>query len=119
MMRFRFSRDLRLLTARHFNFVFEHPKRISTRYITILSRFNELAHPRIGLTISKKHIKHSYERNRIKRLMRDSFRIHQYHLLEMDFIVIAKSGINKIDNNTLTGILERLWCYHYRLDQRS
>ncbi|VFP81758.1 ribonuclease P protein component [Candidatus Erwinia haradaeae] len=118
MSQFGLSRELRLLTTRHFKFVFEYPKRVSTRYITILSRFNKRNHPRIGLTVSKKNIKYAHERNRVKRLIRDSFRKNQYQLAEMDFIVIAKIGVSKVDNNELTGILERLWHHHYRLHQK-
>lgn len=48
------SRELRLLTPKHFNFVFQQPQRASSPEATILGRQNELGHPRIGLTIAKK-----------------------------------------------------------------
>lgn len=49
-----FPRELRLLTPRHFDYVFQQPQRASSPEITILGRLNELGYPRIGLTIAKK-----------------------------------------------------------------
>lgn len=112
---FKFSKKLRLLTSSHFTFVFQKPQLVKVTYITILSRYNGLGYPRIGLIISKKSIKYAYIRNRIKRLIRESFRLHQHILLSLDFIVMVKKKIININNHTLTEILEKLWYRHRRL----
>ena len=109
MVKLAFPRELRLLTPNHFNFVFQQPQRAGTPQITILGRMNTLGHPRIGLTVAKK-----YERNRIKRLTRESFRLSQHSLPAMDFVVIAKKGVQELDNRALTEILEKLWRRHCR-----
>ncbi|WP_067498640.1 ribonuclease P protein component [Candidatus Gullanella endobia] len=114
MVKLAFSRKLRLLTQSHFAFVFQQPQWIGTPNITILSRFNMLEHPRIGLTVSKKNVKLAHERNRIKRLTRESFRLHQHDLSAMDFIVIAKKNTASLDNHVLTKELEKLWRRYYR-----
>ncbi|MFB6435046.1 MAG: ribonuclease P protein component [Candidatus Malihini olakiniferum] len=119
MVNLHFSRELRLLTPCHFTFVFQQPQRVGTPQITILGRLNLLGHPRIGLTIAKKHVKRAHERNRIKRLTRESFRLHQHTLPAMDFIVIAKKGVADLDNRALTEILKKLWQRHCRLDRAS
>ncbi|VFP86640.1 Ribonuclease P protein component [Candidatus Erwinia haradaeae] len=112
MTEYSFPKQLRLLTSTHFKFVFQNPKRVSASYITILGRLNSLGHPRIGCAISKKNLKHSHERNRIKRLIRESFRYNQHQLPAMDFVVIVKSGIIALDNNAFTIALEKLWNRH-------
>ena len=69
-----------MLTPSHFTFVFQQPQRAGTPQITILGRLNSLGHPRIGLTVAKKNVKRAHERNRIKRLTRESFRLRQHEL---------------------------------------
>ncbi len=113
-MKLVFPRKLRLLTPDQFNFVFHHPQRASTFHITILGRINTLDHPRIGLAVSKKYIKHAHARNRIKRLTREYFRLNQHLLPAMDFVVIVKKGGQELDNQTLMKILKKLWRYYCR-----
>ncbi|VFP82837.1 ribonuclease P protein component [Candidatus Erwinia haradaeae] len=117
MKKFSFSQKLRLLTAKSFSFVFDQPQRVSITHITILGRANSLGYPRIGCILSKKNLKYSHERNRIKRLIRESFRQNQHILPEMDFIIIAKRGIGILDNHTLMKGLETLWKRHLRLSR--
>lgn len=87
--------------------------------ITILGRLNSLGHPRIGLTIAKKNVKRAHERNRVKRLARESFRLRQYELPSMDFVVVAKKGVADLDNRTLMEALEKLWRRHCRQARES
>ncbi|UDG81436.1 Ribonuclease P protein component [Candidatus Profftia lariciata] len=112
MAKLTFSKEYRLLTPKQFNFVFEKPQRASTTYITILGRINILSHPRLGLIISKKSIRRAHERNRIKRLTREYFRLNQYFLPAMDFVVIVRKRAQELNNQKLTYILEQLWRHH-------
>ena len=83
-----------MLTPSQFTFVFQQPQRAGTPQITILGRLNSLGHPRIGLTVAKKNVRRAHERNRIKRLTRESFRLRQHELPAMDFVVVAKRWKN-------------------------
>lgn len=95
-----------MLTPAHFTFVFQQPQRAGTPQITILGRLNSLGHPRIGLTVAKKNVRRAHERNRIKRLTRESFRLRQHELPAMDFVVVAKKGVADLDNRALSEALE-------------
>lgn len=83
--------------------------------MTIIGRLNLMGHPRMGITVAKKHVKRAHERNRIKRLTRESFRLRQHKLPAMDFVVVVKKGIINLDNNMLTEVLKKLWRHHCRL----
>ena len=106
MVKLAFPRELRLLTPSQFTFVFQQPQRAGTPQITILGRLNSLGHPRIGLTVAKKNVRRAHERNRIKRLTRESFRLRQHELPAMDFLVVAKKGVADLDNRALSEALE-------------
>lgn len=119
MIKLGFSRELRLLTPIHFKYVFQDPLRASTPEITILARKNNLEHPRLGLTVAKKHLKRAHDRNRIKRISRESFRLLQAQLPNYDFVIVAKKGIGNLDNAQLFQTLDKLWKRHIRLAQKS
>ena len=110
-----FSRELRLLAPVQFQAVFEDPLRASTPQLTLLSRANSVASPRLGLTVAKKHLKRAHDRNRIKRIVRESFRLKQHELPAHDFVFVAKGGIGQLTNQALFETLEKLWQRHIRL----
>lgn len=109
MNKLAFSRELRLLTPEHFNFVFQQPHRAGSPHVTILARNNQLNHPRLGQAVPKKQIRHAVNRNRFKRLVRESFRLHQNDLPAKDFVVIAKKSANELSNQELSALLDKLW----------
>lgn len=109
MSRRDFPRKLRLLTAADFSFVFQLPRRVSTPQLTLLARENQLGYPRLGLAIAKKQLKQAHQRNRYKRLLRESFRHHHDTLPAMDFLAIAKKGIECLDNRVFMAMLDKLW----------
>lgn len=107
------------MVPEQFKYVFQQPVRASRPEINILARDNQLGMPRLGLTVAKKVLKRAHERNRIKRLCREYFRLHQHQLPAMDFVIVARKGIGELDNRTLTEILDKLWQRHRRLAQKS
>jgi len=68
--------------------VFQKANRSRDKWFTVLCRDNGGAGARLGLAISKKHCRKATARNRIKRIVRESFRHHQAHLGNLDFVVI-------------------------------
>lgn len=108
-----FPKALRLLTPADFKQVFDAADlRVSNKELLILARANFLNRPRLGLVIAKKHIRLSTQRNRVKRVIRESFRSQQAALIGaqgVDAIVLARSGLDKIDNLALHNMLRQLW----------
>ena len=98
-----------MLTPSQFTFVFQQPQRAGTPQITILGRLNSLGHPRIGLTVAKKNVKRAHERNRIKRLTRESFRLRQHELPPMDFVVVVKRVFADLEYGALSEASDKLW----------
>lgn len=107
---FGFAKSQRLLNAAAFKAVFDQvDHKVSNARILLLTRNNGLSHPRIGLVIAKKNVRLSVQRNRVKRIIRESFRLHQHQLPAVDIIVLARKGIDEPANNGLHQELEKLW----------
>ena len=107
---FSFSKELRLLNAFDYKAVFDHVDgKVSTKEILCLSRKNTLNHPRLGIIIAKKNVKLAVQRNRIKRVLRESFRHQQHSLPAVDCIILAKRGLDKFDSDELHAQFASLW----------
>jgi len=74
-----FRRSHRLGGRLAFAAVFEAKTKDSKGPLTLYSRPNDLGHSRLGLSISRK-VGTAPRRNRIKRLLRESFRLQQHEL---------------------------------------
>jgi ribonuclease P protein component len=105
-----FGKSLRLLSSSDFQSVFDGATaRISHQHFLILARENRFDRPRLGLVIAKKHIRLAVARNRIKRLIRESFRLQQQTLTGIDVIVLARKGMDGLENPTITKQLNQQW----------
>lgn len=104
-----YPRELRLLTPSDFTPVFKNPVVASSPAFTLLALSNNRENPRLGLTIAKKRVKKAHDRNRVKRLIRESFRLRQHQLPNIDVIVMAKNGTESFNNEELFKHLDKLW----------
>ncbi|UTF59064.1 ribonuclease P protein component [Gilvimarinus sp. DA14] len=105
-----FRKHQRLLNARDFKAVFDDaPFRASHQHLLLLSRDNQSDCARLGLVIAKKNIRHAVDRNRVKRLIRESFRQHQHQLAGLDVIVLARRGLDELDNPSIHKLLSKQW----------
>lgn len=105
----RFTRRARLANQTDFAYVFAEPVKSSDLCFTVLARSNTLGFPRLGLAVSRKAAKSAVARNRIKRVIRESFRHHQPVLGGIDIVVIGRANLAKQPNAALFASLERHW----------
>lgn len=109
-----FTKSHRLLTPSDFKAVFDDARfKASDQLLLILSRPNTAVTsngtPRLGLVIAKKHIRLAVQRNRIKRILRETFRHHQHQLHGIDAVVLARRGLDKLDNAQLHALFCKQW----------
>jgi len=98
-----------LLDAKDYGRVFGKAQRSRDRLFTILYRDKPDAGARLGLAVSKKNCRLAVGRNRIKRLVRESFRQHRQALGSLDIVVLNKPGTHQASNKALFESLERHW----------
>ncbi|GAB3672886.1 ribonuclease P protein component [Salinisphaera aquimarina] len=71
---------------------------------------------RLGLALAKRRIARSVDRNRIKRVLRESFRNHRSVLAAVDIVVLARSRTGAMSNADLFAQLAGIWPQIARLD---
>lgn len=104
---FAFKKTQRLLTKADFSRVFDEATKLSTSSFIMLYKENKLGHARVGFAISKKAVAKSHDRNRIKRLLRESFR--QTLLPAVDIVCLAKHGVLNQSNSQLNTQISKAW----------
>jgi ribonuclease P protein component len=91
MTDFRFPKALRLLSPREFERVFAARLSASDSSIVLYGAMNDLGHPRLGVTVSRK-VGSAVVRNRWKRLVREAFRLTQHELPHFDFVCLPRAA---------------------------
>ena len=102
-----FSPDQRLHSPAEFGRVFAEPARSSDRFFTVLARPTGRPAARLGLTVARRAAKRAVDRNRLKRLARESFRHRASSLPPWDFVVLARAGADKAERRVLRASLDR------------
>lgn len=114
---FTFKRHQRLTTATEFKAVFTQPYKSIDAYFTLLAIPNHLNYGRLGLAIAKKQVRLAVNRNRIKRIVRESFRLHQHQLIGLDIVALARNRTAQANNHHLFNSLTQHWqklSLHYK-----
>ncbi len=105
-----FEKSKRLLTAKDYKAVFDAAQwKVSCRELLCLAKPNGFDSPRLGLIIAKKNVKLAVQRNRIKRIIRESFRLHQDQLPNGDLIILARQGLADLSNEELHQLMQKQW----------
>jgi ribonuclease P protein component len=108
----KFSRQSRLLKPAEFKLVFQQPIRSGDDCFRILARANGIQRHRLGMAVSKKACARAVGRNRIKRVVRESFRARMTgQELEntLDFVVLPTAAAADQNNRTLDESLSAHW----------
>lgn len=89
----RFPKSNRLRKSPEFQRVYQLARRWGDARILVFGRRNELGTTRLGLSVSRR-FGGAVQRNRIKRLLREAFRLSLHQLpSNLDLIVIPRQGI--------------------------
>jgi ribonuclease P protein component len=107
-----FPRQARLTTPADFKRVFNKPTVSADRMFKVLARTGKSDRSRLGMAVSRQVDKRSVGRNRIKRVIRESFR--QYFAADkaipaVDFVVLPRSECATICTRELRDSLARHW----------
>lgn len=85
----KFIKSSRIQRAEDFRKTFQQGEKQKRGGLVVYAKPNDLGFARVGLVISKKIVPNAINRNRLKRLIRESFRLNQQRLPDVDIIVVV------------------------------
>jgi len=95
MKEFSLKKNERLRKSVEFNGVFRNGGRYQTENFLVIVHPNQLERRRLGIVVSKK-VGKAVERNRIKRLLREFFRLNKSQFPDsLDLLFVAKRRLEK------------------------
>ncbi|WP_184331049.1 ribonuclease P protein component [Povalibacter uvarum] len=104
-----FTPAQRLHNKSDFDRVYKDARRSADAMFAVFARPNGGSTARLGLSVAARIIGGAVRRNRIKRLVRESFRLHQHDFPAVDIVVNARSGARDADNPAIARSLEKHW----------
>lgn len=119
-------RRSRLTAQAQFRNVFQQPVVSSDAFFKVLARPNGVGHARVGLAVSRQVDPRAVQRNRLKRIVRESFRERYARASEpvsgsladrlpADYVVLPRRAAVTISNAELRERLSRHWA---KIDER-
>jgi ribonuclease P protein component len=99
----------RLRRKSDFEAAYARGRRFGNGFFAVTAMPNDIGGPRLGLAVSVKNAGSSVERNRIRRTIRESFRLHQHELPPVDLVVSARARARDAAGIELRASLLALW----------
>src|ERR1700749_5306502 len=99
----------RLRRKSDFEAAYARGRRFGNGFFAVTAIPNDIGGPRLGLAVSVKNAGSSVERNRIRRTIRESFRLHQHELPAVDLVVSARGRARDAAGAELRMSLLALW----------
>jgi ribonuclease P protein component len=107
--RLRLPRERRIRRPAEFKRAYAVGKRLGNEYFTASAHPNGLTCARLGMSIAARILRRAVDRNRVRRVIRESFRVNQLSLPPLDIVIGVRAGVRTADNARLRSALEKLW----------
>jgi ribonuclease P protein component len=104
-----FGKNRRLLKSSDYTEVFDNNSvRVAHPNLLILSEPNGTETSRLGLVIGKKNVPTAVARNKIKRVVRETFRLTQLPVA-VDLVFLARKDLGKLSSAELATLIQQSW----------
>ena len=97
MVTFRLTKQAKLVKTDDFSSVFNLRKRIANKYLVMRYSPNNNNSARLGLIVAKKTAKLAVQRNYMRRVLRELFRLNQHQMPAVDLVIQVQKVFDKPD----------------------
>ncbi len=112
---YRLVKQAKMIKTDDFSSVFNFRKRFSLKYLVMHYQPNTLQCARLGLVVGKKTAKLAVNRNYMRRVLREFFRLNQHDICHVDLIIRVQKKFDKVD---FIQIKQEFDSLIYKLNQR-
>ena len=107
---YRFRKQERLRSSGEYQRVKKAGKRVKSRHFVVNFAVNDLSNHRLGMIVQKRYYD-SVRRNRIKRCVREWFRLHKHEIPppSKDLVVIARAGAQQLSSGEVASELQEVF----------
>jgi len=105
----RFPRTQRLRRPAEFKAAYGQGRRFGNELLSASVRPNEQGDARLGLSIAARTVGDAVHRNRLRRQIRESFRLQRHALPPVDIVIGAREGARGAANGAVRESLQVLW----------
>jgi ribonuclease P protein component len=108
-LRHKFPKHLRLSNSEDYRGVFElNDVKVAHPCYLLLAKLNKKEYSRLGLIVAKKNLPKSVARNRLKRLVRETFRQFPINP-SVDVVFLSRRGVIDIGKQDMHSMLTKAW----------
>jgi ribonuclease P protein component len=100
---------LRLRHKRDFDATYARGWRMGNGFFAVTATHNDAGAARLGLAVALRVSGNAVMRNRLRRIIRESFRLHQHSIPPVDVVVSARPGARAASPDALRTSLDELW----------
>ena len=109
-----FRASQRIRTTADFDNVYKNGGRAGDAFFGVAFRANGAGVVRLGMSVGVRAVGNAVARNRLRRLIRESFRLRQQELPGIDIVITARPGAKAAAPAELKKSLESHWQYLIR-----
>jgi len=106
---YRFRPCHRLRSAADFERVYRSGPRAGDGLFAVNALGNDSGFARLGMSVSTRTVGNAVRRNRVRRIIRELFRLRHAMLPALDFVVTSRPGARAADRPAIETSLERLF----------
>jgi ribonuclease P protein component len=107
--RLRFPPQRRLRRPAEFKRAYAQGRRLGNELFTVNAIPNGLGCARLGMSVAARNLKAAVARNRIRRLIRESFRTRRPGLPAFDLVIGVRAAVLGAENTRVRERLDALW----------
>lgn len=105
----RFTREHRLRSSSDFKRVYAQGRRLGNELFTVNVQPNALGSARLGMSVAVRTMGSAVRRNRVRRMIRESFRLHRAGLPALDVIIGVRPVARDASAPAVRDALEKIW----------